>query len=212
MKRRLPSATRLVLAFQGRGTRPSRGTARSALEHAPRGGLIRRGGAFVRVPLAWKTRRIDFGDGPVTAVTIPWGDVSTAYHSTGIPDIEVYAALPPRLRRLMVAGRYLGWLLRFRVVRGATRRVIDRQPPGPSEAQRRTGVSLLRAEAEDAEGRRVVSRLRGPEGYTFTALTALAIVQHVLAGEAAAGFQTPSRAYGADLVLDIDGVRRDDVV
>ncbi len=211
LRRRLPSATRLVLAFHGRGSRPSRGTARSALEHAPRGGLIRRGGAFVRVPLAWKTRRIDFGDGPVTAVTIPWGDVSTAYHSTGIPDIEVYAALPPHFRRLIVAGRYVSWLLRFRVVRGAIRQIIARQPPGPSDTQRAQGLSLLWAEAEDGTGRRVESRLRGPEGYTFTALAALAVVRRVLSGDAPAGFQTPSRAYGADFVLGVAGVRRNDV-
>ena len=57
---------------------------------------------LTRVPAAWKTRAIDFGDGrPAKAITIPWGDVATAYHSTGIGDVEVYLAargacgLPP---------------------------------------------------------------------------------------------------------------------
>jgi short subunit dehydrogenase-like uncharacterized protein len=65
-------------------------------------------------------------------------------------------------------------------------------------------------EAVSAEGRRVVSRLRGPEGYTFTALAALACVRRVLAGQAPPGFQTPSRAFGADFVLELPGVERVD--
>jgi hypothetical protein len=50
----------------------------------------------------------------------------------------------------------------------------------------------------------------GPEGYTFTALTAIAVAQCVLAGEATPGFQTPSKAYGADFVLAVPGVTRED--
>jgi len=210
LQRRLPSATRLTLAFQGRGTRPSRGTMLSALEHAHRGGVVRRDGVLTRAALSGKTRAIDFGNGPVTAMAIPWGDVSTAYHSTGIPNIEVYAVLPAGPRRLMAVGRYAGWMLRAPAVRALLRWVVQRQPAGPSDVQRARGVSLLWGEAEDAAGRRVVSRLRGPEGYTFTALTALALVQRVLAGQPPAGFQTPSRAYGADFVLEIPGVTRED--
>ena len=55
-----------------------------------------------------------------------------------------------------------------------------------------------------------MSRLRGPEGYTFTERATLAVVERVLAGEAPAGFQTPSTAYGADFVLALEGVARHD--
>ena len=211
LKRRLPSATHLTLALSGRRTRASRGTTLSALEHAPRGGRIRRAGVLTRVPLAGKTRRIDFGDGPVPAVTIPWGDVSTAYYSTGIPNIEVYSVLPRDLRRLLVAGRSMSWLLRVPGVRRLIRRAIMRRPPGPTDAERARGMSLLWGEAVDAPGRRVISRMRGPDGYTFTALAALIIVGRVLAGQAPAGFQTPAKAFGTDFVLEIEGVVREDV-
>ncbi len=211
LKRRLPSAAYLTLAFYGRRTRPSRGTALSALEHAPRGGRMRRGGILTPVPLAGEDRRIDFGDGPVTAVAIPWGDVSTAYYSTGILNIAVYAALTPGLRRLAGVGRYLSWLLRVPGVRPGIRWSIMRWPPGQTDAERARAASLLWGEARDAAGRRVISRMRGPGGYTFTALTSLAIVQRVLAGRAPAGFQTPSLAYGADFVLEIEGVTREDL-
>ena len=82
--------------------------------------------------------------------------------------------------------------------------------PGPTDAERSRGKCLFWGEAEDATGRRVVSRLRTPEGYTLTALASLAIVERVLAGEARPGFQTPSLAYGPDFVLAIEGVTRTD--
>jgi short subunit dehydrogenase-like uncharacterized protein len=69
---------------------------------------------------------------------------------------------------------------------------------------------LLWGEVSDHEGRRAVSRLRGPEGYTFTMLTALAAMARVLSGDAPPGYQTPSLAYGADFVLDVSGVERTD--
>ena len=67
-------------------------------ENMHRGGLIRQNGVLKRVPAAWKTRVIDFGAGPVKAITIPWGDVASAYYSTRIPNIEVYMAAPLALR------------------------------------------------------------------------------------------------------------------
>jgi short subunit dehydrogenase-like uncharacterized protein len=209
LKRRLPSATKLTLAFQVIG-RPSRGTANTVVENLSRGGLVRRGGVLTPVPAAWRTRKVDFGRGPAEAMSIPWGDVSTAYHSTGIPDIEVYSQTPASVRRLARVSRYLGWLLGSGPVQRYFKRRIQAGPPGPSDEERAAGESLLWGEVADAAGRTAVSRLRGPEGYTLTALTALAIVAKVLAGQAPPGFQTPSRAYGADLILEIPGVVRTD--
>jgi len=210
LKRRLPSATRLALAFQAVG-RPSRGTLTTMVENAARGGAVRRGGRIVPVPSAWKTREVDFGKGPVTVTTIPWGDVSTAYHSTGIPDVEVYTRVPRGQRRVLRATRRLGWLVGSRPVQRLLRRAVRRGPPGPTPEERARGLSLLWGEVEDGEGRRAGSRLRTPEGYTLTARTAVEAVRRVLAGDAPAGFQTPSRAYGTDWILEFEGVERTDV-
>jgi short subunit dehydrogenase-like uncharacterized protein len=209
LKRRLPSATRLTLAFQLLG-RVSRGTANTVVENISGGGLVRRGGRLTSVPAAWRTRMIDFGRGPVSAMSIPWGDVSTAYYSTGIPDIEVYSATPAAVRRLARMSRYIGWLLPSGPVQRFLKQRIQAGPPGPSDEERAAGESVLWGEVVDSTGRTVVSRLHGPEGYTLTALTALAAVDKVLAGQAPAGFQTPSRAYGADFILEIPGVKRSD--
>ena len=210
LARRLPAATRLALGFQASGGL-SRGTATTMIESGGQGGMVRRGGALVPVPAAWKTRRIDFGAGPRLATTIPWGDVATAFYSTGIGDVEVYVAVPASARRTMIASRYVGWLLGTAPVRALLLRAVRRRPPGPDSAARARGVSRLWGEATDAEGRRVVSRLTGPEGYTLTALTAVAAVERVLNGGARPGFQTPSLAFGADFVMEIDGVTREDL-
>lgn len=207
---RLPSATRLALAFRTTGGL-SRGTATTMAENAGKGGAVRRGGRIVPVPAAWRARAIDFGDGrPRLAVTIPWGDVSTAWHSTGIPDVEVYTAMAPAQRRALVASRYVGWLLSRGFVRDRMLRRIRAGAAGPDDARRASGRSWVWGEVTDAAGRTATSRLQCPEGYTLTAMTALECARRVLAGEVAPGFQTPSRAFGADFILTFDGVTRTD--
>jgi short subunit dehydrogenase-like uncharacterized protein len=209
LKRRLPSANRLALGLQTSG-RLSRGTTTTMVENIAGGGLVRQDGVVHSVPAAWKTRVIDFGAGPTKAITIPWGDVSTAFFSTGIPNIEVYTAASLGLRLAARASRRLGWLLGSRLVQKYLKRRIQARPPGPSDEERAQGRSLLWGEAEDAAGHKVVSRLRGPDGYTVTVHAALAVVERVLAGATAPGFQTPSKLFGPDFVLGLEGVVRED--
>jgi short subunit dehydrogenase-like uncharacterized protein len=209
LQRRLPSATHLSLGFLGLG-RISRGTATTMAENFHKGGMIRRNGILTRVPAAWKTRTIDFGTGPVGAFTIPWGDVSTAYYSTGIPNIEVYVAAPWQRRLAARLSRYFGWALGSAPVQAFLKKRIRSGRTGPSVEEREHGSSFLWGEASNEAGKRAASRLRGPEGYTFTVLTALAVVQRVLTGEAPPGFQTPAKVYGPDFVLGVAGVLRTD--
>jgi len=211
VQEKLPSATHLRLFIRGVGGGVSRGTARSGIENLDRGGVIRREGKITRVPPAWKIREVDFGRGPVKLTSIGWGDVATAYHSTGVPNIETYMYFPPAARALLRASRYLGWMLYNRPAKSLLKALIGLMPPGPSATQNECGFSLLIAEAQDAEGRRLRAKLRTPEGYRFTAQTSIAIVERILAGDYKIGFQTASMAYGADFVLGFDGVQREDL-
>ena len=210
LKRRLPSATRLVLAFHSVGGL-SRGTATTMIENLHRGGLIRRNGVLTPVPAAWKTRKVDFGRGPRTVVSIPWGDVSTAYHSAGIPDIEVYTTATGPLLLAMRASRLLRPLLASSVVQSFLKKRVRSGAPGPNPEERARGRTVFWGEVTDEAGGRAVSRLHGPEGYTFTTLTALASVEKVLSGSAPPGFQTAAKAYGPDFVLGVEGVAREDL-
>jgi short subunit dehydrogenase-like uncharacterized protein len=172
--------------------------------------VVRKAGKLVGVPAAWKTRVIDFGDGPVTAMTVPWGDVSTAFYSTGVPDIELYMGVPFGQRLAARMSRWLGPILRRPRVQRFVKRRLTGGVPGPTAEERAAGRSNFWGEAADDAGGKAVSRLRGPEGYTLTALTAVMVARKVLAGEARPGFQTPSMAFGADFVLEVPGVNRTD--
>lgn len=206
---RLPGASHLTLAFQSFGG-ASHGTMTTALTGLGEPSAVRRGGRIVPAPHG-RTVDVDFGDGPVPSVGIPWGDVSTAFHTTGIPDIEVYAAFPPGTTRMMKAGAYLGPILRLPWVRRALQARVDALPPGPTPEQRARGHVRLWGEATHPDGRRVRARMRTPEGYTLTARTSVEIARRALAGELPPGFQTPAGAFGADFVLGFEGVEREDV-
>ena len=210
VKQRLPSAKNLKLFIRGVGGGVSRGTARSAIENMQRGGRIRRDGKVISVQPAWKVEERDFGRGPVNLVSIGWGDVSTAYHSTGIPNVEVYMAFPKSAINSLKLMRTIGPLMYNRPVKRFLQWFLRFRPEGPSEAQRTKGFSLMLAEASDGKTT-VCTKQRVPEGYHITMLTATAIAKRILAEDLKPGFQTPSRAYGADYILDFPGVTREDL-
>lgn len=173
-----------------------------------RGGAIRKDGRITPVPAAFKTREINFGTFRKVGVTIPWGDVSTAFYSTGIPNIEVFSVVPRSALKLMRTSRYFGRLLVFAPVQQFLQSRIP--PGGPSDEERASGKSLLWGEVVNQAGNQAEARMETPEGYTLTALSALKICEKILAGDYSPGFQTPAKAFGADLILEIDGVSRKD--
>jgi len=207
---RLPDAVQLELAFDADvGT--SAGTLRTTLRQLPDGGRVRRNGQIEHVPLAHRTREIDFGSGPRTAAAIPWGDVSTAFHTTGIPSVTVFRAMPPSGVRTMRIARYLSPLIGLGPINRALVSLLTTDYEGPNAAARASGEARLWGAATNAGGDHVVSRLRTPHPYALTVSAALAAVERVLAGDVAPGFQTPGGHFGPDFVLELDGVRREDV-
>lgn len=209
VKRRLPGAVRLRLGVAGVGGGVSRGTARTMLEGIGRGTLVRREGLIVartRTPRA----EIDFGRGPRPALGVSWGDIATAWRSTGIPDIDVYFALTPSLARVATLPHPVKRLMGSGLLRRLLGFGIQRRPPGPTAEQRARARSVVIAEVWDAAGRAVRSRLETVDAYTLTAWTAVEIARRALAGHAVPGAQTPATAYGPDFVLSFqDTVRQD---
>jgi len=84
LKMALPEAHELALGFEA-DQRMSPGTAKTAIEALGKSGKIRRSGRIVDLPIGRGCREIDFGRGPKLAMPIPWGDVATAFYTTGIP-------------------------------------------------------------------------------------------------------------------------------
>jgi short subunit dehydrogenase-like uncharacterized protein len=206
----LPNADELALAFSARGTF-SRGTLVTAIEDLGEGGAVRRDGRIERVPLDYDERNVDFGDdaGFQRTVAIPWGDVSTAYYSTGVPNVTTYAAFPDRV------ADALGWVERLRPVLGlgpvtsALTTLVERVASDPDAEARERSEARIWGEIRRGDERRV-ARLRTPGTYALTARTAVESARRVLAGEAGPGFQTPGSAFGPDFVTTFDGVERED--
>jgi short subunit dehydrogenase-like uncharacterized protein len=205
---RLPDANDLRLGFRGLST-PSPGTAHTAVDALGESGAVRREGRIRPVPQGYDRRTIDFGDGPTPAVSIPWGDVSTAYHTTGIPNVTVYAAQSPRTIRLLKLSNRLDWLVGSAPVQSLLHRAVDRFVEGPDAEERATRRTFLWGRASNDE-EAVVSRMETPESYEFTRLSAVHLAGRVLDGEAPTGFRTPAGAFGKDVALAIEGVERTD--
>lgn len=205
LKERMPDAQQLALAFKtkgGAGIPP--GTANTLLEMAQYKLKIRQDGRLIDAPHDTTGRMIDLGKGPVYAVPLSWGDVFTAYFSTGIPNIRNYTVLPASMARQLQLMALLRPLFRLSWVRRFFRRFI--RTGSTPEQRARTRVTVW-GEVQSADGRSLSARLEGPEaGVEWTKYCALSVVKRVLAGEFKPGFQTPARAYGVDLVLETPGV------
>lgn len=197
---RLPDATSLQIAFRAGGG-PSPGTARTSLEGLAAGGRARVGGRITRVPAAWRRRTVAFPSGPRTVTSIPWGDVSTAYHSTGVGEVVTYTEVPYSRALPFVAP-----LVRPGVLRHGLQALVGLGVAGPDAGRRSRSRAEVWAEASDGRGGTVVGTLTTPNGYAFTADSLVRALERVLGGEVPSGALTPSRAHGAEFVLGLDGV------
>ena len=210
LARRMPGARRLRIALS-RADLFSRGTLRAMFGLVREGVSIRRDGRLTGVPVGRLERAFDFGAGPRLCTALSWADVLTAWRTTGIPDITVYAEADARARLLYQTGALLSLPLRA----PAMQRVVARQarfwPAGPTAAKRGAARRVIVAEVEDAWQQRLGARLHTPDGYDLTPPIALAIARRVLAGDLRPGFQTPAGLYGPELVLALDGVVLEDM-
>ena len=209
LKRRLPDADDLKLYLSLRADF-SRGTAKSALQSIAAGVRLRRNGRIVSRDRA-DTGSCDFGSGEKPTVQAPWGDVATAFHSTGIPNIEVQFAASPALAAGAGAPGLVRSFLGSAFMQSMLNAAVEWLPEGPTEAARQAGRAVLVGVARNPRGESVRTRMTTPEAYSLTALTALDAAMRVAGGEVRPGFETPSRAFGADYVLGFDGVRREDL-
>lgn len=211
LKNRLPSATHLQLAFTMSKGGLSRGTSKTMTEGLGNGSMIRKDGKLTTINLGEKTLDVDFGAFKAPTLNIPWGDISTAWRSTGIPNIEVYTGATPSMIKNAKMSKYLNWFLRIRWVKNYMLKQIDKKPAGPSEEKRNSGRSYLWGKAWNNSGNAVESRLETISGYTLTAKTSVLIAEKILSGNFKAGYQTPAMAYGADLILEVETSKRQDI-
>jgi short subunit dehydrogenase-like uncharacterized protein len=206
--RRLPDAEHLMLSICGSNLL-SHGSALTFAEHAGTPVFVRRAGVLEAMRFRIQMRWVEFGSGVRPVIAVSWGDLVTAFHSTSIANIEVYfEATTPRFLGI-ATNQYFGWMARMDWAKSLLRSYASLMPSGPSELERNSEQAIIVAEAW-SRTRRVRARLVTTEAYTFTALAAAAILERVLGGTRAPGFQTPATLLGPDFVLSIPGTLRED--
>ncbi len=202
------AAHTLDIAFMGLHS-VSVGTTKSAIENASTGGMMRQNGALHPYPLGKGARRIRFSHGVYNAMPIPWGDLSTAYRTTGIPNIMTYKAMSPLFSTITRVTAPIGqFLLQSGALRQIATNLVERMTPGPDETIREHDRSYVYARAADKSGVIVAEAwLETCEPYQFTAYSAVEAVMRV-DELGAAGALTPALAFGADFVLAMPGTKR----
>jgi short subunit dehydrogenase-like uncharacterized protein len=207
--RKLEEPASLVIALRGLES-ASQGTLRTAIRHVSKPVLCRRAGAIVALDDR-SPRWIDFGSGDEPCVPVSWGDVATAFHSTGVRNITVYFRRTELLRSADILAKLFGPLLRSRIGQRGLAAIVRRLPEGPSPAERIGHRSTIWAEVIDCSGRSSKASLSTPDAYDFTANSALEISSRISSLPAALGLVTPFQAFGADFVLSLPGCFRIDI-
>jgi len=207
----VPEANELTIAFASLG-RPSAGTAKASLEGILRGNFVRRDGLLEEIAWGEGVREVRFSDRQRTVLPIPWGDLETAYRTTGIPNITTLMAVPEGAGRLLALARPVTTAFMPKLmaglgasgVRGVLLSAIDRYVKNPDARARQVGRAYLWARASAPNGQGREAWLETVDGYALTAESAVLALEKIQK-QRPVGALTPARAFGADFVLEVRG-------
>lgn len=191
----LPDATRLELAI-GTGPTPTRGTAASLLEILAAGPVVRQRGELVR-RAGPSLRTFVLNRKPTPCLSIAWGDVVTAFHSTGIPNIATW------VQTIEHRGQPVADFERFAELLAAG--LAAGLPPPSRDSPVRIG---LWGRVTNERGSKAEATLDLPDGYVLTATAACEITRRILDDQIVIepGATTPSLLFGSEFILDLPGV------
>lgn len=204
LKTALPEAHELALGFES-DHQMSPGTAKTLVEGLGKSGKIRRGGRIVDLPIGRGCRDIDFGRGLKRAMPVPWGDVASAFYTTGIPNITVFTPISLPLLAIAWLMSAFGFILRSPRVQNWLIERIEKTVTGPDAATRDASRTWVWGEARDPRGQSKEIRIVGLNGYSLTLFSSLAIVESLIANGSSPGCWTPARIMGKDFILSLPG-------
>ncbi len=207
LKEELPGAQNLALAFSSK-SKISPGTAKTIIESLKYKGRIRKNGAISTVAIASKVRKINFGNEFTNTVSIPWGDVSTAFYTTGIPDIVVYCPVPKGAVIPLKFLRIFRFVLTLEMVQRFLKKQVQKRIKGPSHEELRARFARLWGEVSDGQGNIIQGRFTSCHPYLFTARGSVGVVEKLLNVDIAPGFYTPSKLMGPHYAKTISGTTR----
>jgi len=205
LKEALPDASELSLSFAG-DMGLSHGTLTTLVEGLSNGFFVREAGNMKKVRRTYGRRRIDFGKGPVPVAVFPWGDLSTAYWTTGIPNIRDYLPYAGGLPELVLSDALLPVLGLGLVQRFIKSKI---KPGGPDAASRAVQLVYVWGEVKNASGQVRTAHLTTAHGYTVTAEGIVTAVRQLLAHPPAqGGYFTPSQLLGARAIERFEGASK----
>ncbi|MEO1166569.1 MAG: NAD(P)H-binding protein [Chloroflexota bacterium] len=190
----------------------SAGTTKSAIEMLPGKWYTRRDGKLTSGSFGKDTHTFTLPNGKKRhGMSAPWGDLSVAYRTTGIPNITSYLDMPSSA---VTMGRVFypvaKQLFKLDAVRSFASDLVDSRVTGPDDEARETGKSYLYAEARNPAGQSAAAWLTTLEPYQYTAKVGVLAVEEALHLDAI-GTLTPAQAFGADFTLQVDNTVREDV-
>lgn len=199
-----PDAQTLELAFTSSGGL-SHGTATTMIERLGQSSFSRVGGVIQGEPLAHRSMTVDFDGNVQTCISIPWGDIASAWHTTGIPNIVTYTSVPANAARVL---QKTGAMMRFAgaaPIKKIAQKFVDARLHGPSLDRRERGESRVWGRVTRPDGSKLTCVLRTREAYALTALTSVDIAHRIAHGEIKPGAHTPASVLGAEYILNFDG-------
>lgn len=205
LKARMPDAFRVRIAIGSDRPATTRGTAKSAVEIAAQGVLVRVEGSLRPPPSGAKVEPFELAGKSRRLIPFPGCELAAIYRSTGIANIEIGFAASLRGGGVVARQQRLSWLLRAKPVRMLAQRVIERVVHDPTERDLREIRMHLRGDAWGPSGQRTLF-LDTPQGYALTVDTALACAERVLAGPVRSGALAPSQLLPTEAMLALPGV------
>jgi short subunit dehydrogenase-like uncharacterized protein len=200
----IENPTHLEMAFCGDGG-ASPGTAKTFVEMLPDGGRVRANGQITKVPAAAVRRSVAFSDRTEWCMSIPWGDISTAYSTTSIPNITVLTAVPRAAAFITRLTSPLMAIMKPQGVQNKLKQLVEKHVHGPDQPTRESGCMRLWGKVTNVNGESAEQWLDLLDGYDFTVHASLAVMEHLLEQTPPAGYHTPAGAYGYQLIESIQG-------
>jgi short subunit dehydrogenase-like uncharacterized protein len=179
----------------------SPGTLKTMLEYNETGRLVRRNGKLVPLENEHK-RKIQFIDKVLPVRPVTWGDLSTAYRSTSIPNITIYFPVPGKSSNILKSiGVTAKELSSNEEAKKKVENWIEEHVHGPNESARQTNRCHIWVSVSDENGTSEQAWLETMESYRFTAVAAVRSVEKVFDLQPK-GALTPALAFGADFILE----------
>jgi len=213
LKNRLPDATKLKLSFNifdHQLGRISRGTNATFMKYLGKGNLVRKNGSIITTTSGFDSYKENFNGKHLRVTGLPWGDISTAYHSTGIPNITAFMDLPLLSITTMKLSNLFPSFWQSSFMQSILAKIVLLMPEHPTEEMSNTCKSHIVGEVSNENNEVVRSMLEVPEVYRYTGICAIAVIKK-LSTERKVGFQTAGILLGADFILGLEGTKRTDL-